>query len=178
MASERVQRRIRDNADEGEAEGLDLAQFERALRIDRHALDDALEKQPDVFYRVANALALAISRRDLAKTRLQETEAEAEHEFRRSAARSGDKITEGEVKNAVRLDKGVQARQAKLHKLNTEVGQWGALKEAFTQRSYAIKDLSALYIASYYGDIAGDAANKNARAKHAREAMNEMRHRR
>jgi hypothetical protein len=35
--------------------------------------------------------------------------------------------------------------------LTNQAAQYGALKEAFMQRSYVLKDLTQLYSANYYG---------------------------
>lgn len=155
-----------------------LREFASMLRIDEHALDDALKHQPDTFYRVSRRLALVISQRDQAKSELAEVEADVERALRRDADTAGDKITVAEINAAVRVDKAVKAAQARLHALNLAVGKWAALKEAFVQRSYAIKDLVGLSLANYYTDTSINSTERNQKevqARNARVALNAKR---
>lgn len=152
--------------------------LEGLLKIDEHALDEALLIQPDSFYRVAKALALAISRRDEAKVLLADEEASVDLKARRDAEIAGDKITEAEVKQRVRLDKAVGRARGVFMNCEKQVNKWLALKESFIQRSHALKHLVELYIANYYSDATNQKARGNEReatAQRARVAMNEAR---
>lgn len=175
----------------------DMQELELALGIDEHALEEALRSQPETFYRVSKALALVISRRDAAKQALSDAEASAdlavrdesrEEESRaaRDAAKSGKdktgaskiKLTEGEVKARVQLDPAVVDARDVFAQLSEEVGKLSALKEAFQQRSYALKDLCGLYIANYYtaSEHSGaSSAMKDRVASDARRSMNDQR---
>lgn len=147
----------------------DFRELEDALAIDEHALEEALRDQPETFYRVSKALALVISRRDAAKQALADAEAGADLDVRdesreeesrvaRDTVRGKDKptpvskikLTEGEVKARVQLDPAVVEARGAFARLSEEVGKLTALKEAFQQRSYALKDLCGLFIANYY----------------------------
>lgn len=135
-----------------------IAELETGLRIDQNALDEALQFQPDMFYRVSKQLTLLISRRDYAKQELSEIQAEVSQEIRESAEidtkdkKPKTKIGVAEVDALVTLDKDVKKAHQALLELTREVGELTALKEAYTQRSYALKDLVALHIANYYSD--------------------------
>jgi hypothetical protein len=162
-------------------DGFDSREYAAALRIDKNALDEALIEQPDLFYRIAEALAMAISRRDAAKQELEIVEAETDRAVRVSMARGGEKTTEPGIKNAVRLHKDVIAATNELGDLQTEVGKISAMKEAYQQRSYVLKDLVALHIRSYYGDTTPGAPGTDARAakySHDRADMASERRRR
>jgi hypothetical protein len=130
---------------------MSLVDLENGLRIDEHALDEALVQQPDLFYRVSKQLALLISRRDAKKQELAEEEAKADAETRETALKRKDKVTEAEVKSMTRLDPGVIKVSGELLHFSRLVGELSALKEAFQQRSYVLKDLVGLYVAGYYG---------------------------
>lgn len=184
-----------------ESEYDDFRELEDSLAIDEHALEEALRDQPETFYRVSKALALVISRRDAAKQALSDAEASAdlavrdesrEEESRaaRDTVRGKDKpapaskikLTEGEVKARVQLDPAVVGARDVFARLSEEVGKLSALKEAFQQRSYALKDLCGLYIANYYTaneHSAGGAASamKDRAADTARRQMAEERRR-
>lgn len=128
----------------------DIKQLETKLQINEHALDIALREHPDLFYKVASELALAISNRDEAKQDLDETEAQVDLSIRSEAAKLGEKTTEKEVQSMCKIDKSVKAANDKLlaEKLNT--AKWTALKEAYEARSYALSKLVDLFIANYY----------------------------
>lgn len=155
-----------------------LDRLEQGLKIDEHALDEALTEQPQLFYNVAKELALAISKRDAAKQNVKLVEAEADAAFRSGAAQSGDKITETAVANAVRADKGVIAAGADLIKYDERVALLSALRDAFTQRSYALKDLVSLHLAAYYSqssDVRAGHDQADMRARQVREQNNRAR---
>lgn len=153
-----------------------LVQLEEGLQIDEYALDDALVTQPDSFYRVSKQLALLISRRDAKKQELAEEEAKADAELRETAVKHKDKVTETEVKNMIRLDRDVQKVSTEFLDLNREVGELTALKEAYQQRSYVLKDLVQLYIANYYTNADGSSSSSRALRDHkagrVREELN------
>lgn len=158
----------------------DMRELEAALRIDERALEEALRDQPALFYRVSSAYAMEISRRDAAKQALQDAEAEVGLQVRESARRDEQKVTEGEVAARTQTAPRVGAARERLHELSESVGKLAALKEAFQQRSYALKDLAALYVANYYTASEDNAASRAVRqqgAADARRAMSDARRR-
>lgn len=168
--------KTRDNADPS------IEDLETGLRIDEHALDDALVQHPDLFYRVSKQLALLTSQRDAKKQELAEQEAKADGDIRETASKHKDKVTETEVKNMIRLDADVSRVLHELLDLNRQVGSWTALKEAFQARSYVLKDLVNLYIANYYGSnqdggSSAGRALRNHSASHVREELKTRRQR-
>lgn len=156
-------------------EPMDLSGLEEGLRIEKDALDDGLLQQPDLFYRVSKELTLATSRRDAAKQGVADAEANVELALHRSK----DKYTVGEIKAHIAVAPSVKAARKMLADLQYEVNALNGLKEAFSQRSYALKELVALFIANYYGDIDTRAARKVTDVKYmdARKRMNEERKR-
>src|SRR5262245_66619466 len=48
-----------------------IAEYERRIRIDRTDLDNEVENQPELFWKVADRLTLCISRRDAAKAEIK-----------------------------------------------------------------------------------------------------------
>ena len=168
-------KRITARRAEPEAEVYDdLRELEAALRIDEYALEKALRDQPVMFYRVANAYALEISRRDAAKQALQDMEAEIDLDVRDRARKGDQKITEGEIRATVQIDGRVAQAQAALARRNEGVARLTALKEAFQQRSYALKDLAGLYAANYYTASEQNAASGAVRSRDATEARARM----
>jgi len=140
-----------------------LAELEKGLLIDEHALNECLMQQPEIYYRVSKLHAIAISEKDAAKQNLAEIEAEADLEIRHRARVHEEKITEKEIEANKRMDKRVDKAITELQKLNHEVNLLQALKDAFNQRSFVLKDLTQLYIANYYSESSQDNAQKSMR---------------
>lgn len=160
--AERVQRTTRKEAREpitserSPLRGPDIEQQVRdlseGLRIDQHALDEALIRNGQVFHDVADACALALSRRDAANDEIKQTEAEVDRLIRQAIADGKEpKIPEDGIKRAIVLHKDVIAARARLRIRDEELNRLTALKESYHQRSYAIKDLVSLHLASYFG---------------------------
>lgn len=171
--SERIAPRLRER----EEATTQISELEEGLRINKNGLDDALLQQPDFFYRVSKALTLATSRRDAIKQEVQELEAEMDERVRARAEADRVKLTETEAKMQIRLEPKMKQANLELLRANREVGQLAALKESFSQRSYALKELVSLYVAEYFGDNTGSAVGsvRDAQAGKARRAMAEKR---
>jgi hypothetical protein len=129
---------------------MDLQQLEQKLMIDEHALDVALREHPDLFYKVASELALAISYRDEAKQELDQIQAQVDSELRKAALISDQKITETSIQSNKNVDKRVIAADDKFLEKRYNAAKLTALKEAYEQRSYALSKLVDLYLANYY----------------------------
>lgn len=156
-------------------QGTPIAELEKAMQIDPHALDEALIRQPDAFYRVSQRLALMLSKRDAAKQGLQELEAEVDRDIRKSSALAEIKSSEAQIKSLVRLDRDVKAAERELLDLNRDVAQWQALKEGFQQRSYVLKDLVSLHVANYFGDSTNSRAINHAKDRQVEEVRRAQR---
>lgn len=161
-----------------------LKELEKAMLIDKDGLDDCLIAQPDLFYRVSKQLVHLVSKRDAAKHYLEVTEAEVDETIRahardteRKRADKGEKekkVTEGEIRAQISMHEDVVTAHQSLADLTRRAAAWLALKEAYQQRSYVLKDLTALHIANYYTD----APARNASGRQyddTRRAMNEER---
>ncbi len=92
------------------SEGIDvsLQDLERALKIDKHALDEGLECQADLFYMVARECALFVSRQDSASQQQKEVEAAVDQGIRRQLD-PNEKVTEAniEARRRTHPDSGV-----------------------------------------------------------------------
>lgn len=117
-------------------------------------------KQPDYLYHVAEQVSLHRSRRDAAKKELEEKEASLYIEIRHRASVQEERITEAEVKAQMTLDRTHRTLTNQLAEANELLSRWEVLKEAFSQRSYMLRELVALYLARYYGDPARSAENR------------------
>lgn len=154
-----------------------LDQMQANLAIERDSLEQACMKQPDYLYEVAEQVALHRSRRDAAKKELEEKEASLYIELRHAAAVSEERVTEAEIKAQMttRREHGVLTNA--LAEANELLSRWEVLKEAFSQRSYMLRELVQLYLARYYGDPARSAENRmrdfaGERVREARQQRN------
>lgn len=127
-----------------------LSDLQQHLEIDKTALDDEVMRQPSLFYKVSEALTDALAERDGALEELSYVDAEQALKGRKELSKAGAKVTDAMVKTYVQVsvehDKAFNAwlqAKARADKLQ-------ALKEAFNQRSYMLRDLVTLYSANYY----------------------------
>lgn len=147
MARERLQA--------GESFSDFITRMAEGIRIDPHGLDDALLSHSNMFYEIAQRLALTISRRDAAKDEVKVVEAEVDEIIRDSHAQDEKRATDKAVAAEVTQHKDVIAARKSYQGLEAEVGQLTALKESYLQRSYALSKLCDLYLASYYAKSEG-----------------------
>lgn len=129
-----------------------LAELQEQLAIDKSVLDDEVIRQPVLFYTISELLTDAIAERDTAKEELSMTDADLDSEGRRKLAKSGDKTTETMFKNYVQTHTDHENAFKVWLTAKTKADKLLALKEAFQQRSYMLRDLVSLYSANYYED--------------------------
>jgi hypothetical protein len=141
----------------------DLERQRAYLAIDRDNLDDCLMQQPEVYYSVAQALALANADRDACKLDLEELQAQLDQDIRAEALRKDEKLTETSLQNRLKTLPKMQDIQRVLLKKRQEAESWQMLKEAFQQRSYMLKEIVALFIAQRH-DLALEGGVGQARA--------------
>lgn len=153
-----------------------IAELEEALAIDENGLEEALQTQPDAFYRVAKVLALESSRRDALKQYVDEAKARAYADIREQARRDETKLSEKELEVKVRIDDDVIEAIDKLLTKTRLVNALEALEKSFTQRSYALKDLVELHLKNYYSDVSGGRGEaRDRQAQHVRRDMSRQR---
>lgn len=120
--------------------------YRAALRVDRHALDDALERQADDFGEIGLQLVRAEARADALAADAKRAEAQALVDVRGRQ----DKITVAEQEAAVRLHPRVVAAQDAARRAAEDAAEWRMLHVAWKERGYAIKGLAELYAANYF----------------------------
>lgn len=154
--------------------------LEDSFTFDKHRLDDALMQQADLVYRVAKRIAALQSRMDGAKLDLKELEADTAQKLRDDAAAAEEKTTEKGIENGVETNAKVRAQRRKVHDIKTELDAWMAMRAGYDARSYAIKDLVALYISQYYAESEGSGARmlKDRKGAEGRAGMAKERARR
>ena len=122
------------------------------LEIDRTSLDDELMRQPSLFYEIGEQFVMAASKRDALKEELATIDAELDGIGRATLEKRLEKVTEAMVKNYVQTHKRHASAFASYIQAKTECDLLQAMKEAFSQRSFMLRDLCSLYVANYFGE--------------------------
>lgn len=163
--------RIRSNSNNGQ-------ELREALTINRDRLDDELIRQPQRFYEAGEAYARAVDSREAAKDKLKLVSADLYLRLRRKLS-DKEKPTEAMVNAHVESDDEHMAAKAQLAQATAAAEQAQALKEAFSQRAWMLRELCALYVSGYYskGSVEGPDARAvvDATAERNRKLMHEQR---
>lgn len=150
---------------------MKIAEFREYLKINKQHLDDEVIQQPSLFYEVSEAFALAAAERDALKDRIATIDAELDAEIRTTL---GDaKVTEAMVKNKVQANSKHETAFEEWLKAKENADLLGALKEAFQQRSYMLRDLCTLHATGYFEQsaIRSDASMDATVYKHRRQRL-------
>src|ERR1700722_17477170 len=131
---------------------VNIDEFKTYLKIDRHALDQELQEQPMLFFKISEAVAHAASERDMLKEQLAATDAKLDSEVRRALDKKNEKSTEAMVRNSIQTDKKHETATKHYHDAKEQADLLVALKEAFQSRAYMLRDLCSLYTANYFED--------------------------
>ena len=129
---------------------FDLEQVQAKLRIDKHALDDEVEQQPEVFGEVAEAAVIAKSQVESLEEQVKLLEASIDFNAREQASNDDARITENEIKALVINSDARKEMIIKLLNARHQHRQLEALTVSFRHRYYALRDMVDLYLASYY----------------------------
>lgn len=120
------------------------------LKIDKDSLDEEIQRQPSLFFKIGEAYVNAAARRDFLKEEVARVDADLSAKHRRKIEKSGARATDAATNSAVAADpkhqKAVDAHIA----ARQEADKLLVLKDSFHQRSYMLRDLVALYVSNYY----------------------------
>lgn len=159
---------------------MTLEALESALRIDDTDIDRCLMEQPDLFYQTAIAAERAVSVRDEAKLRLEQKMAELDRSVREKAAAEEEKITEAGIRNKLMTLPRIKELNAAYLEAKEKAGKWAALKEAYRERSFMLRELVSRQIAQWHdtGIERGNSSVRSKRADAINAAAGQMRRRR
>lgn len=125
---------------------MDLRTAANMLRINRHRLDDELEIQSEVMFRVAECKATASDKMTSTKDNLLRVEGKLYFEIKRDDPKATKDAVEAEI---VRDPDRVRAFESyRLAKDESE--RWDSMYESWKQRGFALKTLADLYAANYF----------------------------
>lgn len=124
-------------------------EFRGYLQIDTNDLNEAMAGQADLFFRVAEAYADVVSKRDAAKEYLNTVDAEIGLKLRTSK-KQDEKVTEGSIKDQIQNSDEHQAAFESYAELRKQTERLTGLKEAFQERGRMLRDLGNLYATGYF----------------------------
>lgn len=124
------------------------------LAIDKNNIDQEVIEQPELYYHAAEQAAMATSEYDAKKEESKRVFAEVYSEYRTESESIGKKATEASLNAQVEIDTRVVQIKEELTKalLNKETS--AALKEAFIQRGYMLKELCSMYVSGFLTNTA------------------------
>jgi len=127
-----------------------LEELKQHLAIDKTVLDDEVIRQPVLFYEISEQLTEAIAERDAAKEELAYADAELNSYYRNKHKNSTSRVTDSFIQSCIQTDEDHVAANKTWMDAKLKADKLLALKEAFQQRSYMLRDLVSLYSANYY----------------------------
>ena len=138
----------------------EYALFRNRIKIDRDALDKAVEEQAQVFLEVCDRHVHALSKRDEIRDKLARRDAEIAREVRRQAEKGKTRATEAMINDSVLLHIDHVKLNTDCAELKKQADLWSVLRDAFDQRMRMIRELVNLYAIGYYG-AAGTVTPRN-----------------
>lgn len=166
-----AERRTRQTED---ADIPTLAEFRSKLAYDTDGITVTVTEHPEQFERVGRGAAFATARHDSLKYDVELEEARVAKIVREDAAAEDKKLTDKAVETEVAATASVQRLKRELLEAKSELGQWAALKEAWAQRSYMLKESVSIYLARMTGS-SSVTAPRDALADSNRERAGELR---
>ena len=120
------------------------------FKIDKHNLDDEVNRQVDLMDDTGRRHADLVEKRDLARNRVDITKANLDAEIREEY--KGEKITEKKIENMILVHTEYQKEYKEYLRVRRGEQLAANEKEMAMQRRAYLKLLGELWIASYYGD--------------------------
>lgn len=153
-------------------------QLRDSLNIRRGNLDEELIRQPQLFYEAGEAYAKAVDAREQAKDALKLTAADLYLRLRRKLA-DKEKPTEANLNAHIESSEEHVIAKVRLAEATAEVEKAQALKEAYSQRAWMLRELCNLHLAGYFskGSVEGPAPREveSRAAERNRKEMQEKR---
>lgn len=133
------------------------------LRVDRDKLDYENLNNAQDFFHASEGFVLTVSRRDKKKFELDITKAEVDKDIREQMAADEEKITEAKVGAELHRDQKYQRAYKEYLDACLTADRWEALKNSYRMRADALRNLTQLYAANYFGETAGAADRRESR---------------
>ena len=147
------------------------------LQLDKHALDDELIQQASMLHSVSEAYEEAMAERDDLKEKLATVDAELDQSIRDDAEEHNEKLTEGTIKAKIQADVEHKKAYFLFASAKLKAGKLQALKDAFKERGYMLRELCSLYLSNYFehNSVKPTQITENASYKRARVRLADTR---
>lgn len=129
---------------------FDPDELRQCLKIDKHDLDSEVEQQPELYGEVAEAASLSKSQVESLEEQIKELESLLDSGIREDAITEDERITENAIKSIIAADETRKEMVIKLLNARHLQRRLEALTTSFRHRSYALRDMVDLFLASYY----------------------------
>jgi hypothetical protein len=120
------------------------------LLINQNALDQELIQQAQTYFEIAEAYAEAASKRDSASEAIKTCDADLYFLLRQQYESGGTKVTESLLTQKVLSHPEHMKAHTFYNHSKLEADRLAALKDAFGQRAYMLRDLVQLYTTGYF----------------------------
>ena len=125
---------------------MNVDEFREYLKIDKLGLDINLSQQPSLLFAVSEACEQALALRDKLKDDIGICEANLDLTYRQTMTN----YTEGKIKSLVLTDKARRSAITAYNNQRAKAGQLLALKDAFKERGYMLREMCSLYVSNYF----------------------------
>lgn len=153
-----------------------LAELSENIKIDQDDMDGEIISQPNDFYHASTGYAMAVSLRDKAKNDLEIAEAELYKMFRDEVSARGDRATEKLLEAMINSNEVRQEQFDKYLEAKLLADKWLALRDSFTQKGYALRELAELHKVNYFGDRTATVADRTEAEARVRSRATENDH--
>lgn len=125
---------------------MDILEFRSMLVVNKHDLDNALERQAAYFDDISQQVIQQGKKLTELKDELSQLEGRLAEEIREDEP----KLTVGAIAHKVKRDRHRLVKWQELQDVTAVYEQWDSLRDAWKQRGYSIKTLAALYGDQYF----------------------------
>jgi outer membrane protein assembly factor BamA len=154
-------------------ETLDDLKSNLKIQADSPAeLDDELISQSHIYGHVGVLFAMASARRDKKKNDLEVLEASLNRDIRDQLTTDGEKVTDDKVKAMIKLEQTHQRAMSEYLDARFLADKFEAIKEAYKQRAYMLREVATLRATDYFGEIVGSSERRNATERSFRKRYN------
>lgn len=129
-------------------ETITMEEARSLMKLDKNSLDTICETHSAIFDSVCVAFIESVNKRDTLKEAIDKVDATIGKNFRED--NKDGKVTEAKVQEHILLHPDHDEAITEYLEAKKEAELWGAIKEAYIQRSHRIKDLTELYGYGYF----------------------------
>lgn len=144
----------------------EIDKYRDKMLINRDDLESCLIEHAQLFWDVSEKGLHASSTRDELKLQIDQLHAELDEVGRKSLAKKaekdGSRVTEAAVLSYIKSNNSFQKLQQEYLESKTIADEWSALKEAFYQRGYMLRELVQLEIRRMALDMEVATTERNA----------------